>query len=60
MSVSDIILIVLILGGAFYLVYYSVFRKKSQCDNCSVQYCEKRDEIKVDIDLKDKRQNSDS
>jgi hypothetical protein len=51
MSVSDIILIILILCGAFYLVYYSVFRKKSQCNNCSVQHCERREEIKkVPID----------
>ena len=47
MSVFDIVLIILILCGAFYMVYRSVFRKKNHCGDCSSQNCEKRDENKI-------------
>ena len=41
MSMLDVTLMVLILGGAFYLLYRSLWKKKGHCQGCDSVACEK-------------------
>jgi hypothetical protein len=34
MGIVDVVLIVLIVGGAFYLLYRSLWKKKGYCTGC--------------------------
>jgi len=41
MSFVDIALMVVIIGGAIYLLYRSVWKKKGHCPGCDSGACEK-------------------
>jgi hypothetical protein len=45
MTFSDILLMGLIIGGAIYLLYRSVWKKKGHCAGCSAETCEMRKKI---------------
>jgi len=40
MGFADILFMVLIIGGAFYLLYRSVWKKKGHCQGCDSEICE--------------------
>jgi hypothetical protein len=40
MGLSDILLMILIVGGAIYLLYRSIWKKKGHCSGCSDATCE--------------------
>ncbi|MFZ2948714.1 MAG: FeoB-associated Cys-rich membrane protein [Desulfuromonadaceae bacterium] len=42
MGACDIILVTLILGGAFWLLYHSLWKKKGCCQGCDSVTCNKK------------------
>ncbi|MBI5101079.1 MAG: FeoB-associated Cys-rich membrane protein [Nitrospirae bacterium] len=40
MGIKDIIFMALIIGGALYLLYRSVWKKKGHCSGCGPDTCE--------------------
>jgi len=42
MGVFDIFLMSVILGGAFWLLYHSLWKKKGCCQGCNGEACSKR------------------
>ena len=40
MGFTDIILMIAIIGGALYLLYRSLWKKKGHCSGCEVGTCE--------------------
>lgn len=42
MGLFDIILMILILGGAFWLLYRSLWKKKGHCQGCDSGSCNTR------------------
>lgn len=42
MGISDIIIAGVILAGAVYLLYHSVWKKKGHCQGCNHGACAKR------------------
>ena len=42
MGAFDIILVTLILGGAFWLLYHSLWKKKGHCQGCDSGTCSKK------------------
>lgn len=43
MRLLDIILMILILAGALWLLYHSLWKKKGHCQGCNSDSCNKRD-----------------
>ena len=43
MGFVDILLIGLIVGGAIYVLYWSIWKKKGHCPGCDSGACEKED-----------------
>lgn len=39
MSIADIVVMVLIVAGALYLLYRSVWKKQGHCPGCDVSAC---------------------
>ncbi len=39
MGFTDIIVMTLLIGGAFYLLYRSVWKKKGHCHGCDSEMC---------------------
>ncbi len=46
MGISDIILMILIAGGALYLLYRSAWKKKGHCAGCASGTCEGKNDVK--------------
>jgi hypothetical protein len=42
MGVFDIVLMIMILGGAAWILYYSAWKKKGHCQGCSDGGCDSR------------------
>lgn len=42
MGIADIIIATVILAGAAYLLYRSVWKKKGHCSGCDTGCCEKK------------------
>ena len=42
MGVSDMIIAAVILAGAMYLLYHSLWKKKGHCQGCTGGACSKR------------------
>jgi hypothetical protein len=42
MGAIDILLMVLIIGGAVYLLYRSVWKKKGHCPGCNSETCDEK------------------
>lgn len=40
MGIVDILLMVLIISGAFYLLYRSLWKKKGHCQGCDLETCD--------------------
>lgn len=47
MGVKDIILMVAIVGAAFYVLYRSVWKKKGHCSGCDGCACDQGKEVKT-------------
>jgi hypothetical protein len=45
MDKLDVILIILILGGAFWLLYSSLWKKKGHCQGCDGDSCDTKRKI---------------
>ncbi|MBI4686768.1 MAG: FeoB-associated Cys-rich membrane protein [Nitrospirae bacterium] len=45
MGIVDISLMVLIIGGAFYLLYRSLWKKKGHCQGCDSGACDVKKKI---------------
>jgi hypothetical protein len=42
MGLTDYLLMGLIIGGAIYLLYHSIWKKKGHCSGCTSETCELR------------------
>jgi len=40
MGIVDVLLMVLIIGGAVYLLYRSIWKKKGHCSGCDMETCD--------------------
>ncbi len=47
MGFVDILLMVLIIGGAIYILYRSVWKKKGHCSGCASEACHARKNFKT-------------
>ncbi|MGB9892217.1 MULTISPECIES: FeoB-associated Cys-rich membrane protein [Thermodesulfovibrio] len=45
MPLTDILLAVIIFGGAVYLLYRSIWKKKGHCSGCRSTYCKIKGKI---------------
>jgi hypothetical protein len=43
MGFTDIAFMILIIGGAFYLLYRSLWKKKGHCPGCDSETCDKKE-----------------
>jgi len=46
MGIVDILLMVLIIGGAVYLLYRSLWKKKGHCHGCDSEACDVKKKLK--------------
>jgi len=42
MGVTDLIIAAVIVGGALYLLYHSLWKKKGHCQGCETGSCSKK------------------
>ncbi len=49
MGFADIVLIILIIGGAFYLLYRSLWKKKGHCQGCDSATCDMKKKLRQGI-----------
>jgi hypothetical protein len=47
MSITDIVVMALILGGASYLFYRSVVKKKGHCQGCDSEVCTGKRKLEI-------------
>jgi len=45
MGIVDVLLMVLIIGGAFYLLYRSIWKKKGHCIGCDSETCKEKNKF---------------
>ncbi|RJQ44821.1 MAG: FeoB-associated Cys-rich membrane protein [Nitrospiraceae bacterium] len=42
MGIADVLIMILIIGGAVYMLYRSLWKKKGHCQGCDSVACEKK------------------